>query len=114
VDLAEKCVEGMQMNWVSYLINELEKDYRKAQDLGYEFHFSWLIILITFVTWKMPKGATFIEIEPSEPLAARFSTLWYTNDMTKQWQSNAMFHAYYEQLKFAIESFPSMTPCTLH
>jgi hypothetical protein len=26
VDLAGKCVEGMQMNWVSYLVNELEKD----------------------------------------------------------------------------------------
>jgi hypothetical protein len=38
VDLAGKCVEGMKMNWVSYLINELEKDCRKVQDQGYEFH----------------------------------------------------------------------------
>jgi hypothetical protein len=38
VDLTGKCVEGMQMNWVSYLVNELEKDCREAQDLGYEFH----------------------------------------------------------------------------
>jgi hypothetical protein len=30
VDLAGKCVEGMQMNWASYLINELEKDCREA------------------------------------------------------------------------------------
>jgi hypothetical protein len=30
VDLAGKCVEGMQMNWVNYLINELEKDCREA------------------------------------------------------------------------------------
>jgi hypothetical protein len=26
VDLVGKCVEGMQMNWVSYLVKELEKD----------------------------------------------------------------------------------------
>jgi hypothetical protein len=26
VDLAGKCVEGMKMNWASYLVNELEKD----------------------------------------------------------------------------------------
>jgi hypothetical protein len=32
VYLAGKCVEGMQMNWVSYLVNELEKDYREMQD----------------------------------------------------------------------------------
>jgi hypothetical protein len=40
VNLARKCVEGMQMNWVIYLINELEKYCRKAQEQGYEFHFS--------------------------------------------------------------------------
>jgi hypothetical protein len=83
VDLVGKCVEGMQMNWVSYLVNELEKDCCEAQDLGYEFHFSWLIILITFFAWKISEGDTFPEIEPSNPLATSFSTLWYTNDMTK-------------------------------
>jgi hypothetical protein len=114
VDLAGKCVEGIQMNWVSYLINELEKVCRKARDMGYEFHFSWLIILITIVTWKITEGATFSEIEPSEPLATRFSTFWYTNDMSKQWQSNFVFHAYYQQLKVSIESFMHMTPRTLH
>jgi uncharacterized protein YpbB len=73
-----------------------------------------MIILIAFVIWKILEGATFSEIEPLEPLVARFSTLWYTNDMTKQWQSNAIFHAYYQQLKVSIESFPCMTPHTLH
>jgi hypothetical protein len=54
----------------------------------------------------MLEGETFLEVDPSELLAARFSTLWYTNDMVKQWKSNAVFHAYYLQLKHAIESFP--------
>jgi hypothetical protein len=62
----------------------------------------------------MPKGATFPKIEPSESLAARFSTLWYTNDMLKQWNLNIMFHAYYQELKVSIESFLCMTPHTLH
>jgi hypothetical protein len=34
--------------------------------------------------------------------------------MEKQWQSNVMFHTNYFQLKRAIESFPRMTPNTLH
>jgi hypothetical protein len=75
VELEEKCIEGMQMHWVSYLIIELEKDCREAHDQGYEFHFSWLLILIEFVAWEMPEGATFPEVDPSEPLAARFTTL---------------------------------------
>jgi hypothetical protein len=99
---------------VSYLINELEKDYCEAQDQGYEFHFIWLLVLISFVTWKMPEGATFLEIEPLESLAARFAILWYTNDMSKKWHSNSLFHAYYQQLKVSIEAFSCMTPCTLH
>jgi hypothetical protein len=53
VDLVKKCVEGLQMNWVKYLVNQLELDCREAQDQGYEFHFSWLLILITFTTWEM-------------------------------------------------------------
>jgi hypothetical protein len=102
------------MNWANYLVNELEKDCREAQDLGYEFHYSWSIILITVVAWQMIEGATFPEIEPTKPLAAQFSTLWYTNDMTKLWQSNVVFHGYYQQLKVTIESFPRMTSRTLH
>jgi hypothetical protein len=42
VDLAGKCIEGMQMNWASYLVNELEKECSEARDEGYEFHFNWL------------------------------------------------------------------------
>jgi hypothetical protein len=102
------------MNWESYLVNDLEKDYREAHDYGYEFHFSWLLVLIAFVAWKMPQESTFSEIESSEPLATRFSTLWYMNDMSKKWQSNIVFHSYYQQLKVVIELFPHMTPCTLH
>jgi hypothetical protein len=110
VDLVGKCVEGMQMNWERYLVNELKKYCHEAHDQGYEFHFSWfLFMLIAFVAWKMPEGAAFLEIEPLEPLATNFSTLWYTNDMSKKWQSNAVFHTYYQQLKVAIESSPHMT-----
>ena len=68
------------MNWAQYLVNQLELDCRGAQDQGYEFHFSWLLILIA---WELPEGAIFLEIEPFEPLAAKFYTLWYSNDMNK-------------------------------
>jgi hypothetical protein len=114
VDLAGKCVEGLQMNWEKYLVNQLELDCREAQDQGYEFHFSWLLILITFTTWEMPKGVTFHDIESFKPLAAKFTTLWYLSDMGKQWQLNVVFHTYYLQLKRAIEVVPRMTSNTLH
>jgi hypothetical protein len=61
----------------------LELDYHKAQDQGYEFHFSWILIVITFISWEMLEGETFSNIEPFEPIAAKFTTLWYLSDMGK-------------------------------
>jgi hypothetical protein len=82
------------MNWVKYLENQLELDYHEEQDQSYEFHFRWLLILITFATWEMLEGVTFPDIEPFEPLFAKFTTLWYSSDMNKQWKSNDVFHMY--------------------
>jgi hypothetical protein len=62
VDLAGKCVEGMQMNWASYLVNQLEKYCHKDQDQGYEFHFSWLLILIGFISWEMLEGVPSVKL----------------------------------------------------
>jgi hypothetical protein len=113
VDLAGKCVEGLQMNCVKCLVNQLELDYCKAQDQGYEFHFSWLMILIVLISWEMLEGVTFLDIDPLELLAMNFTMLWYSSDMGKQWQSNTFFHMYYLQLKRVIEVEPQMTLNTL-
>jgi hypothetical protein len=94
------------MNWEEYLVNQLDLDYREVQDQGHEFHFSWLLILIAFIAWEMPKGVTFPDIDPFEPLDANFCMLWYSNDMNKQWRSNVIFHTYYNQMKQAIQSEP--------
>jgi hypothetical protein len=64
------------MNWVKYLVKQLELDYREAQDQGYKFHFSRLLILIALIAWEMSEGATFPDTEPSKPLAVKFNTLW--------------------------------------
>jgi hypothetical protein len=50
------------------------------------------LILIDFIAREMIEGATFPEIDPSKPLAWKFTTLWYSSNMEKQWQSNAVFH----------------------
>jgi hypothetical protein len=83
IDLVGKCVEDLQMNWVKYLVNQLELDFHEDQDQGYEFHFSWLLILIAFTAWEMPKGVTFPDIDPFESLARNFTMLWYSSDMGK-------------------------------
>jgi hypothetical protein len=86
VDLARKCAEGFQMNWEKYLVNQLKIGCREVQDQGHEFHFSWLLILIAFLAWELPKGATFPDLSPFKSLATKFNTLWYSTNMSKQWQ----------------------------
>jgi hypothetical protein len=83
VDLRGKCTEGLQMNWATYLVNQLELYCQEAQDQGYEFHFSWILVLISLFSWEMPEGETFPDTESFEPLAAKFATLWYLIDMNK-------------------------------
>jgi hypothetical protein len=102
------------MKWVKNLVNQLELDCREAQDQGYEFHVRWILILIAFISWVMSEGVTFPDIEPFEPLAAKFTTLWYSSDMNKQWQSDVVFHTYYNQLNISIQFEPRTTPNTLH
>jgi hypothetical protein len=68
---------------VKYLVNQFEIDCREAQDQGYEFDFSWLLIVIAFIVWEMPEGATFPDIKPFEQLAMKFNTKWYSSDMNK-------------------------------
>jgi hypothetical protein len=62
----------------------------------------------------MSEGATFPNIDLFELLTVKFTTLWYSSDMGKQWQLNAVFHTYYLQLKRAIEFFLHMMLSTMH
>ena len=63
-----------------YLVNQLELDYGEAHDHGYEFHFSWLLILFSFIAWEMPEGAIFPNIDPSNPWlqSSLRSSIWAT------------------------------------
>jgi hypothetical protein len=85
VDLAGKCIRGTTDELGAVPCKPIELDCREVQDQGYEFHFSWFLILIAFIAWELPEGATFSEIKPFEPLAMNFCTLWYSSDMNKQW-----------------------------
>jgi hypothetical protein len=71
------------MNWMKYLVNQQKLHCCKAQDQGYEFHFSWILILIVFISWDMSEGETFPDIESFKPLATKFTMLWYSSDMGK-------------------------------
>ena len=45
VELADKCAQGVHINWSHFLLNKLLDDAREAQEQPTaKFHFSWLLI----------------------------------------------------------------------
>ena len=55
VELAEKCAQGVHINRSQFLLNELMDDAREVQEQPTtKFHFSWILILISFVVWAPP------------------------------------------------------------
>ena len=58
----ELCVAGVQMNWSHYLLNDLLADVESSQEKGTAFHYSWLLILILFVTWLEPSNYQGVDI----------------------------------------------------
>ena len=45
---------GVQLNWSQYMLNELLAYEMEVQEKGSTFHYSWLLILILFVSWAEP------------------------------------------------------------
>ena len=60
--MVELCAEGVQMNLLHYLLNELLVDVEESQEKGTTFHYSWLLILISFVAWSEPTNYQGVDI----------------------------------------------------
>jgi hypothetical protein len=51
ITVTEKCVEGTTMRWEPFLLNWFLLDCTESKDNGMEFHYPWLLILISFIAW---------------------------------------------------------------
>ena len=80
VSIATNYAEGYSYNWVAYIAKEFLEYARDAQEKGRPFHYSWLIVLIALVGWKEPTEVHFIDVPPSMPGAARYASLWVSQD----------------------------------
>ena len=52
IAVVAQCAEGIFMSWVPYLSNLFQIDHKDMQEEGTEFHYSWLLTLISFMGWK--------------------------------------------------------------
>jgi hypothetical protein len=77
-------------------------DYQDVWDVGMEFHYSWIIILVALVGWKNPKYTMFLQINRRWS-ATQYESLWHST-VAKDIQENTdIFNTYLEEIQGKVE-----------
>jgi hypothetical protein len=109
VAVAAQCAEGTTVSWAPYLLNLFLDDCKDAQDLGTEFHYSWLITLIAFMGWKEPRYVVFCT-RPKPNQGARYLLLRARPEARRKKVNGAIFEGYLHDLQEAISKMWRITP----
>ena len=78
-------MEGVQMNWSLFLLNQLTEDVVVVQDGERTFTYSYLLILIALVAWMEPVDYQGMEVEELKVCkGARYQNLWWVEEPTRK------------------------------
>ena len=58
----ELCATCNQLNWLQYFLNELLEDVEEKHKKVSAFHYSWLLILISFLAWEEPTNYEGVDV----------------------------------------------------
>ena len=83
----EQCVGGGQLNWSTYLMNELLVDAEELHEKVSPFHYSWLLILIFFFLWEEPPKYQGVYV-PVQCRGDQYQNIWFEKEKTKQQKDN--------------------------
>jgi hypothetical protein len=87
-----QCTKGTLLSWSPYLLNLFLDDYKDAQDIGTEFHYAWLIILIALVGWGEPKYNGFYPRPGKCPCNNIYNIKAHLRCKTKEGKFQYIFH----------------------
>ena len=83
VSCAQKCAEGVQMNWYLFLLNQLFEDALVAQ-IGWPFSYSWLLILTALIAWMEPEDYKPMAIEVVKVcLGSCYQNIWWVEEPSR-------------------------------
>lgn len=108
IDLALHTKDGKQYNWCFYLFNQFMDDCKVAQEHNHMFHYSWLLIIMAFVTWKEPNHSQFVTPK-GECRGVRYASLWAHTDPNRHKVNNQVFFTYYQHLWVVVVNQPRIT-----
>jgi hypothetical protein len=103
VVVADQCVEGTIVRWAPYLFKLFLDDFKDAQDLGTEFHYTWLIMLIAFMGCREPRYVTLVT-RPKPNQGERYLFLKSTSDARNKRMNRSIFEGYLHNLQEAIRN----------
>ena len=106
VSIAANYAEGYSYNWVAYIAKEFLEDVRDVQEKGRPFHYSCFLVLIALVGWREPTEAQFVDVPPEMPSAARYASLWVSQDKALQEMKNYVFAFYAMNISYEILKTP--------
>jgi hypothetical protein len=108
IAVAAQCAEGTFMSWVPYLLNLFQVDCKDVQDLGTEFHYSWLLTLIAFMGWREPEYIVFAT--RPQPVGVRYLVLRSRPQARQKRDNGIIFEAYLREIQEAISRSWRTTP----
>ena len=83
-------------------------DYRAVQEINQLFHYSWLLMIMAFVTFKEPNHSQFITMK-GECRGVCYANLWAHLDPNRQCVSNQVFYTYYQHLCMVVSNHPRIS-----
>jgi hypothetical protein len=83
-------------------------DYRAAQERNQLFHYSWLLIIMAFITWKESTHSQCLTVK-GECRGVHYINLWVHQDPNRKHVSNKVFFTYYQQLCTVVASQTRIT-----
>lgn len=70
-------------------------DCKVVQESNQQFHYTWLLILMTFVTWNEPSHTQFLTVR-GECRGFHYANLWANPNPDRQRINNHVFFTYYQ------------------
>jgi hypothetical protein len=92
-----------------YLLNSFLEDCKDTQYWGSEFHYSWLLILISLIGWKEPVYNKYIE-RPGKCGTAKYISLCSNADPKRKKVNTYIFARYFIEMQDLIANTWRITP----
>jgi hypothetical protein len=106
---AAQCANGTSLRWVPYLLNLFLEERKDVHDLGTEFHYSWLLMLIMLMGWRESPYSYFCEWI-GRCRVTRYTLLGRKSDPKHRSTNTGTFSKYFIEIQESIANTWRITP----